>query len=134
MKYRAHTAGSLLGLLCGLLAGCGEDGGGKGGLRPSRFAYDYSGPYGKYEIADSAEAYSGNTLIAKAQLVELMGSPSETKRTLKIKVAHFDAAQRQTYLGYIYVEPAFTTGRLVREEPISGQKTASIFKGWQFGH
>lgn len=134
MNYRAHTAVSLAALFCLFLAGCGEDAGASGNLRVTRVAYDYSGPYGRYQIADSAEAYSGKTLVGKAQLMELLGSPSETKRTLKIKIAHFDASQHQTYLGYIYVEPAFTTGRLIREEPISGEKTAAIFKGWQFGN
>ena len=127
-----------------LVALCSCDGGrpsGEAGERNSRsqvlratsFKYNYGGQFGRFDIADEAEAYNGNTLVGRARAIELQDSQTGGPRVLKIEVTHFSASGAAAYKGYVYIQAGFGGGRLVREEDISGQRQSTVFGTWQFG-
>jgi hypothetical protein len=89
----------------------------------AQIRYGYGGQFGRYDIADTAEAYNGQQLLARAQAIELQDSPGGGPRTLKIRVTHFSASGSITYAGYVYIQAGFGGGRLVREEDVTGGKT-----------
>lgn len=103
-------------------------------LMPTRFEYGYGGDLGRYGIADDARAFSGQTLVGKAQSIELQHSPTGGPSVLKIEVTHFSVSERPIYRGYVFIQAGFGGGKLIREEDISGSKDFTIFDSWEFGY
>lgn len=110
-------------------------------LRPDGFKYGYDGQFGRYNVADTAEAYIGDpsvsngnaVLIGKATAIELQESASGGPKVLKIEVAHLSSSGETMYRGYVYIQVGPRGGTLIKEEDISGNKSATYFDYWPFG-
>jgi hypothetical protein len=101
-------------------------------LKPTRFMYGYEGDFGRFKIADTAEAFSGETLVGKARAIELQDSPTGGAKVLKIEVTHYSVSRQPVYRGYVFIQAGFSGGRLVKEEDVSGTKDFTVFGSWVF--
>jgi len=70
-------------------------------------------------------------LVGRARAIELQDDPSGGPRIMKIEVTHFSPAGDQVYRGYVYIQAG--TGRVVREEDLSGKRRYTMFGTWPFG-
>lgn len=103
-------------------------------LRPTSFKYGYDGEFGRYEMADIAEAYSGNRLVGKARAIELQETPTGGPKMMKIEVTHYSQSGQLIYKGYVYIQAGFSGGKIIKTEDISGKKCFTMFGSWPFGH
>ena len=103
-------------------------------LRPTSFKYGYDGQFGRFDMADTAEALNGDRIVGKAKALELMDAPGGGPKMMKIEVSHYSSEGQPVYRGFVYIQAGFGGGKLIKEERVSGRKKFTVFGSWQFGH
>ncbi len=98
-----------------------------------KIKYSYEGKFGVYGIADTASAYDGNVLIAKAKAVKIIEKNPGTNH-IEIEETHFNPSGDITYRGKLIFQFGFGGGHVVEEKAISGVKRYQIFTGWPSGN
>ena len=98
------------------------------------YGYEYGkGKFGVYGIADTASAYDGSVLIAKAKAVKII-EKNPGPNHIEIEETHFNPSGDITYRGKLIFQFGFGGGHIVEEKAISGVKRYQIFTGWPSGN
>jgi len=98
----------------------------------SSLKYGYGGQFGIYDIADTASAYNGSTLLAQAKAIRIIEKHPGPNQ-IEVEETHYSPAGVVTYQGKLRIRFGFGGGYLEEEIPISGRKQASYFTGWPSG-
>ena len=93
--------------------------------------YSYDGDFGSVRIADSAAAYEGNTLVARARALRIIRK-DPGPNSIEIRETHYSGG-KVIYEGYVEIEFGFRGGRIISARPISGEKRLNIFTSWPSG-
>jgi len=101
--------------------------------RGLRIEYGYAGKLGMFDIADTASAYDGDTLIAKAEALQIVEKQSGPNHIL-IQEEHYSPSGEVTYKGTLEFRFGFRGGTLVEEKAVSGKKRFHVFQGWPAGN
>ena len=100
---------------------------------PVRIAYDYKGEFGIYGMADTAEAYAGEALIAKARLLRLLDARSGPK-DFEVEEEHYSDNGNVVYNGKIIFKYNMGDWVVSETQPISGRPRFSVFRSWPAGN
>lgn len=99
-----------------------------------KYGYEYGkGKFGQYGIADTASAYDGSVLIARARAVKII-EKNPGPNHIEIEETYFNPSGTITYRGKLIFQFGFGGGHLVEEKAISGIKRYQIFTGWPSGN
>lgn len=98
-----------------------------------RIEYGYEGKFGIYDIADTASAYLGNVLIAKAKAVKIIEKNSGPN-LIEIEETHFNPSGDITYRGKLIFQFGFGGGHIVEEKAHLWREKISDINGWPAGY
>lgn len=99
-----------------------------------KYGYEYGkGKFGQYSIADTASAYDGSVLIAKARVVKII-EKNPGPNHIEIDETHFNPSGTITYRGKLIFQFGFGGGHIVEEKSVSGIKKYQIFTRWPSGN
>jgi hypothetical protein len=94
--------------------------------------YSYEGKFGPYGIPDTALAFSGPTLLAKAKAIKIIKKDPGPNHIL-VEEFQFSPQGKEIYHGTLEFRFGFGGGTLVEEKALSGKKRFQIFTGWPSG-
>jgi hypothetical protein len=98
-----------------------------------RIQYGYAGEFGSLGIADTAAAYQGTRLIAKARALRIIKKQPGPNHIL-IEESHYSETGEVTYKGTLEFRFGYGGGTLIEQRPISGEKQFNVFSGWPAGN
>jgi hypothetical protein len=98
-----------------------------------RIQYGYEGEFGSLGIADTAAAYQGTRLVAKARALKIIKKQPGPNHIL-IEENHYSETGEVIYRGTLEFRFGFGGGTLIEQRPISGEKQFNVFSGWPAGN
>jgi len=98
-----------------------------------KIAYDYKGEFGVYSIADTASAYAGDTLVAKARLLRLIDKASGPK-DFEVEEEHYSDTGDVVYRGKIIFKYNMGDWVVGETHPIQGRPRLAAFRSWPSGN
>ena len=118
---------------CGGPSESGEIRYSRGTRTASKISYTYGEKFGRYGIADRAQAFDGATLLAEAtalRIIETSSGPNQSE----VEEKHYSSPGVVSYRGLLRIRFGFDGGHVDEEIPISGRPEGMFFVGWPAGN